>query len=101
MILLIKFLELINARQEYGEKFLSQFWIAMKDSYPKTSEIALHILIPFVWAYLCESGFSSLLQIKSKQRNRLDVEDDLRCALSQIAPGIRMLSDRKQGQALH
>ena len=99
-----KFLELINdstAQQEYEEKLLSQFWVAMKDSYPKTREKALHILIPFVSTYLCESRFSSLLQIKSKQRNRLDVEDDLRCALSQTAPRIRMLSDRKQGQASH
>ena len=72
----------------------------MKDSYPKTTEKALHILILFVSTYLCESGFSSLLQIKSKQRNRLYVEDDLRCALSQTAPRIRMLSDRKQ-QASH
>ena len=28
-------------------------------------------------------GFSSLLQIKAKHRNRLAVEDDLRCAVSQ------------------
>ena len=99
-----EFLELINdstARQEYEEKLLSQFWVVMKDSYPKTAEKALHILIPFVSTYLCESGFSSLLQIKSKQRNRLDVEDEFRCALSQTAPRIRMLSDRKQGQTPH
>ena len=101
-----KFLELINdstARQEYEEKLLSQFWVAIKDSYPKTTEKALCILIPFVSTYLCESGFSSLLQIKSKQmiyrhkmiyiHNRLDVENDLRCALSQTDPRIRMLSD--------
>ena len=87
-----------TARQEYEEKLLPQFWVAMKDSYPKTTKKALRILIPFVSTYLCESGFSSLLQIKSKQRNRLDVEDDLRCALSQTALRIRMLSDRKQGQ---
>ena len=99
-----EFLELINdstARQEYEEKRLSQFWVAMKDSYPKTTEKALRILIPFVSTYLCESGFSSLLQIETKQRNRLDVEDDLRCALSKTAPRIRMLSDRKQGQPSH
>ena len=99
-----EFLELINdstARQEYEEKLLSQFWVAMKDSYPKTTDKALHILIPFVSTSLCESGFSSMLQIKSKQRNKLVIEDDLRCALSQTAPRIRMLSDRKQGQASH
>ena len=97
-------LELINdstARQEYEEKLLSQFWVEMKDSYPNTTKKALHILIPFVSTYLCEPGFYSLLQIKSKQRNRLDVENDLRCALSQTAPRIWMLSHKKQGQASH
>ena len=67
-----EFLELINnstARQEYEEKLLPQFWVVMKDSYPKTTEKALCILISFVLTYLCKFGFSSLLQIKSKQRN--------------------------------
>jgi len=60
----------------------------MKDSYPKTTETAFRILMPFVSTYIGESGFSALLQIKSKQRNQLDVEDDLRCALSRTAPRI-------------
>ena len=67
-----EFLELINnstARQEYEEKLLPQFWVVMKDSYPKTTEKALCIFICFVLTYLCKSGFFSLLQIKSKQRN--------------------------------
>ena len=99
-----EFLELINdftAWQEYEKKLLSQFWVVMKNSYPKTMKKALYILIPFVSTYLCESGFSSLLQMKSKQRNRLDVEDDLRCAVSQTAPRIWMLFNRKQSQASH
>ena len=99
-----EFLELIDdstARQEYEEKLLPQFWVAMKDSYPKTTKKALRILILVVSTYLCESRFSSLLQIKSKQRNRLDDEDDLQCALFQTAPRIRMLPDRKQGQVSH
>ena len=84
-----EFLELINnsgARQKYQEKPLLHFWVGLKDSYPQTTETALCIFIPFVSTYLCESGFSSLLQIKAKHRNRLAVEDDLRCALSQTTP---------------
>ena len=80
-----KFLELINdsrARQEYQEKPLSHFWVGLKDSYPQTTETAFPILILFASTYLCESRFLSLLQIKAKHRNRLAVEDDLRCALS-------------------
>ena len=98
-----EFLELINdssARQEY-EKLLPQFWIGMKNSYPETTAAALRILIPFVSTYSCESGFSSLVQIKSKQRNRLDVKDDMRCALSQTLPRVQQLTDEKQEQISH
>ena len=99
-----KFLELMNnsgARQEYQEKPLSHFWVRLKDSYPQATETPLHILIFFVSTYLCKSGFSSLIQIKAKHRNRLAVEDDLRCALSQTTPHIQLLSENKQEEISH
>ena len=69
----------------------------MKNSYhSKVTKKALRILIPFMSTYLCEAGFSTLLQIKTKQRNKLHVEDDLHCALSQTSPYIQRLSDDKQ-----
>ena len=40
---------------------------------------------------ICASGFSTLLQIKSKQRNKFDVKDNLRCAVSQTKPHIPLL----------
>ena len=89
-----EFLELVKvnvlyvSRQAYHEKLLTQFWIEMKDSYSKTTEKALRILIPYMSKYLREAGFSTLLQIKTKQRNRFNVEDDQRCALSQTIPRI-------------
>jgi hypothetical protein len=36
---------------------------------------------------MCDVGFSSLLQIKTKRRSGLSVEDDLRCTLSQLVRG--------------
>ena len=62
----------------------------MKDSYSKTTKRALRILIPFMSKYLCEAGFFTLLQIKTKQRNRLDVEDNLRCDLSHTTPDSKL-----------
>ncbi len=40
---------------------------------------------------MCESGFSALLQIKAKTRNRLGVEHDMSCALSTTVPKIDTL----------
>ena len=77
-----------SAKDIFDEKSLTEFWPLMINSYPKVTEKALRVLIPFVSTYLCESGFSTLLQIKSNQRNRLDVENYMCCALSKISPRI-------------
>ena len=94
-----EFVELIDdsgARKEYQEKPLSHFWIELKDTYPQTTETVFRILISFVSTYLCQSGFSSLLEIKAKHSNRLVVEDDLDCTLLQTTPCIPLLSGNKQ-----
>ena len=89
------------ARQAYHEKLLTQFWIEMKDSHPKTTKkLCAFLFLICMSKCLCETKFSTLLQIKTEQINRLDVEDDLRCALSQTIPRIQLLSDDKT-QVLH
>jgi hypothetical protein len=69
--------------------------------YPEVSNEAAKLLVQFSSTYLCESGFSALAYIKSKYRVRLDVENDLRCALSQMSPNIKKLIKNKQGQPSH
>ena len=70
----------------------------MFNSYPKVTEIAMYALLPFLSTYLCESGFSTLLQIETKQRSRLEVENDLRCTLSSTPPRIPELANQTQSQ---
>ena len=43
---------------------------------------ALAAIIPFATVYLCEAGFSRLVTIKTKHRNQLNIEHDMRVALS-------------------
>ena len=79
-----EFLELktdLGARDMFDEKSITEFWPLMCESYPKVAERPIHALLPFVRTYICESGFSTLLQMKTKQQSRLEVENDLRCAL--------------------
>ena len=63
--------------------------------------IALRVLVPFASTYLCEAGFSTIVNIKTKTRNRLDVEDDMRLALTNARPRISKLDAQMQHQASH
>ena len=65
-------------------------------------------LILLVTTYLCESGFSALLAIKTKRigwmltkRNRSDAKDDMRVALSKTIPQFRVLVENKQEKPSH
>ena len=66
------------------------------DSNSKVTEISILALLPFATTCLRELGFSCLLQIKTKQRSGLEVENDLRCALSSSPPRIQALTKQKQ-----
>ena len=99
-----EFLDLRNdssARDLFNEKLLPQFWCAMYRQYPKVTLLALRVLVPFASTYLCESGFSTLLHIKTKARNRLNVEDDMRLSLSKTEPQIVKLTAHMQAQSSH
>jgi len=99
-----EFIELINsdaAKTDFSSKSISQFWIGCLQTYPILSEIVLRLLLPFPTTYLCETGFSSLLTIKSKYRSRLASDDDLRCALAKTVPRISILVKQRQAQPSH
>lgn len=51
--------------------------INIYQSYTKASLITLCDLVPFASTYLCEAGFSTLVNINTN-RNKLDVGDDMR-----------------------
>jgi len=54
-------------------------------------------LLPFVTTCLCESGFSVLAQMKTKTRNCLEPEDDMRLALSKIVTNFAVETIQNQG----
>ena len=102
-----KLLEL-QSRQMWKDKFkkasLTQFWANVQSMEPSLSDLckqAATALLPFPTTYLCESGFSTLTMIKTKYRNRLQPEDDIRCALATIIPEFDKLVKQVQGQDSH
>ena len=94
-----EFIELTNdsfAKDEFYSCKQEEFWVKMQHCYPRIAIQVLTILVPFSSSYLRECGFSALLTIKSKARNRLHVQSDIRCALSTTLPDIEQLVAKKQ-----
>ena len=77
------------------------FWIKLSDSFPILTERAFRVIIPFVTTYLCESGFSTLVTIKTKARNRLNTSDHMRLALSSAVPRFEKLVNSMDQQCSH
>ena len=100
-----EFTELRNdstAHDLLQEKTLTEFWCAMRYSYPNVAMLSLRVLVLVTGTtYLCECGFSIRLQIKTKPRNRLEVQDDMRLALTQTKPRISKLVTQMQPRSSH
>ena len=89
-----EFLELVNdsvAKDAFKTPILTKFWTKISVIYPAVSDVVLNSLLIFPSTYLCEQGFLTLLNIKSKLRSRLNVEHDVGLCLSDITPRIEHL----------
>ena len=85
----------------FGELQLQEFWAKSFQKFSVISEIAIRDLLPFPTTCLCEAAFSQLFILKNKYRNQLNVEDDLRCAISTTEPRIQLLAKKPQFQPSH
>ena len=89
-------------RLKHSEISLDSFWILIKQEYPNISEKAIKILLQFSTTYLCESGFSALVNIKNKKRQKLNsIENELRVCLSNTRPNIKEICKKNQAQMSH
>ncbi|XP_073501333.1 protein FAM200C-like [Phyllobates terribilis] len=88
-------------QQLFRATTLSTFWCRQLEKYPIIAKKALEFFIPFVTTYLCEQSFFRMLDIKTKKRNRLCCENDIRVALAKVKPRISELVSQKQQQKSH
>ena len=86
---------------EFQNTNLQAFLIAQLNDLPTLAERALNILTSFSTTYLCEKGFSTVMGLKTKNRNRLSVQNDARIALSVTEPRITALAMQMQSQPSH
>jgi hypothetical protein len=77
---------------------ISKFWITIKNEYPNLHEIGMICLLCFSTTHLCETAFSAMAVLKTKQRNRLQLSDSLRLAITPILHRINKITNRKQKQ---
>ena len=70
----------------YNPNLLISFWVKTRAEFPIVGCKALRVLVPFATSYLCEYGFSAVAVIKSKYRNKIDIEREMRVVISNIAP---------------
>lgn len=86
---------------DFSSMNLQAFWVARINDTPTLARRALRILTSFSTTYRCEQGFSVLMGMKTKKRNRLDVSNDARIALSSTKPLIKRLASQMQAQSSH
>jgi len=58
-------------------------------------------LIPFATPYLCEAGFLAVAVLKSKYRSKLNVEKEMRVAVTTLIPNFEKLINEKQAHSSH
>ncbi|GFU28003.1 protein ZBED8 [Nephila pilipes] len=86
-------------KMDFDSKTLGEFWSSLREAYPLLVKRAMAAIIPFATVYLCESA--TLVTIKTKHRNRLNVEHEMRVALSKTIPQFNLLIKEKQQQPSH
>lgn len=100
-----EFIEMVNdssTKDSFADLSLSKFWVSTLQTYPGIAGKALTLLVAFPSTYLCESAFSTVVTIKSKARNRLlDLDADLRCAITKLQPNIKEIIKKRQSQISH
>ena len=91
-----------NLKVMYKGMPLSEFWIKIRNRYSCIGDKAVTILLQFSTSYMCEIGFSILTSIKTKKRERLlEIEEEMRVAISNVRPDIERICAKNQAQVSH
>lgn len=78
-------------------------WTKYATRYPALWEKTKLLLLAFPTTYLVEQGFSQVLHMQSKYRNRLDLmaSGALRLKLTSLQPAVKTLAGKHQAQGSH
>jgi hypothetical protein len=89
-------------KTKFAEIPLDTFWLSLKSEYPVLSMTSGKMFIPFSTTCPCELGLSALNDIKTYKHERLRaIDEDMRVALSAVAPRIGLICSTNQAQISH
>jgi len=88
-------------KMSFKQQLLTNFRAQLHPEHPKLAESALKVLMPFPTTYKCEVGLSTLVGLKTKQHNRLNVEPSMKLKHSSLEPDIQKLMCEKQHHLSH
>ena len=97
--------DLVQKAKFESFKNYNEFWVSLYEvpEYQNLAQKAISVLIRMPTTYLCEQGFSALVEIKTKKRNAImDVDTLMRGALeTRLLPRFSKLADEIQQQVSH
>ena len=91
------------SKKYFQENGYKRCWIVKGDTVAPTlaKRAVTKVILPFSTTYLSETAFSAVVTIKTKARNRLDVHQDFRLAVTTITPDVASLVRGMQAQGGH
>ena len=84
-----------SAKDNFNRLSLEEFWLKYLAMYHNVSLLALRVIVRFSSTYLGEAASSTLVFIMNKYRNKMDIENDMRCAISETPPRIKKLEQKQ------
>jgi hypothetical protein len=85
----------------FRRESLTEFRVGVGEEYPHLSKKAMNILLPFATSYLCKTGFSGVEILRIKYRSVLNIESDLKVAISRLQSRYEKLCCKKQPHPSH
>ena len=64
----------LSAKQMFENSSMVQYWINIQSSYLYLYKEAIKAILPFPTTYLCKSGFSTMVHLKSKKQKSFEYE---------------------------
>jgi hypothetical protein len=78
-----------SLKLRFRRESLTEFLVGVREEYPHLSKKAINNLLRFATSYLCETRFSGVAALKTKYRSMMNIESDLRVAISRLQSSMK------------